>query len=100
MIKLADPLVKVTVSLAKNILAPLEITAAASAIDAGIKKKKKHRSGIITLIIWNEKMNDIKETIEILEDFNILQGITKKFENETKKTRRRIFRNVIKYPRS
>ena len=40
MIKLADPLVKVTVSLAKNILAPLEITAAASAIDAGIKKKK------------------------------------------------------------
>ena len=45
-------------------------------------------------------MNDIKETIEILEDFNILQGITKKIENETKKTRRRIFRNVIKYPRS
>ena len=30
---------KVTVSLSKNILAPLEITAAASAIDAGIKKK-------------------------------------------------------------
>ena len=99
MIKLADSLVKVTVSLAKNILAPLEITAAISAIDAGIKKKK-HRSGTITLIIWNEKMNDIMETIEILEDFNILQGITKKIENETKKTRRRIFRNVIKYPRS
>ena len=31
---------KVTVSLAKNVLAPLEITAAASAIDAGIKKDK------------------------------------------------------------
>ena len=30
-------------------------------------------------------MNDIKETMEILEDFNILQGITKKIENETKK---------------
>ena len=30
---------KVAVPLAKNILAPLEITAAASAIDAGIKKK-------------------------------------------------------------
>ena len=30
---------KVAVSLAKNILAPLGITAAASAIDAGIQKK-------------------------------------------------------------
>ena len=34
--KLAGPLMKVAVSLAKNILAPLGITAAASAIDAGI----------------------------------------------------------------
>ena len=37
--KLADPLMKIAVSLAKNVLAPLGITAAASAIDAGIKKK-------------------------------------------------------------
>ena len=37
--KLAGPLMKVAVSLAKNILAPLGITAAASAIDAGIWKK-------------------------------------------------------------
>ena len=34
--KLADPLMKVAVPLAKNILAPLGIAAAASAIDAGI----------------------------------------------------------------
>ena len=34
--KLAGPLMKVAVPLAKNILAPLGITAAASAIDAGI----------------------------------------------------------------
>ena len=34
--KLADQLMKVTVLLAKNILAPLGITAPASAIDAGI----------------------------------------------------------------
>ena len=34
--KLAGPLMKVTIPLAKNGLAPLEITAAASAIDAGI----------------------------------------------------------------
>ena len=37
--KLAGPLMKVAIPLAKNILAPLGITAAASAIDAGIKKK-------------------------------------------------------------
>ena len=37
--KLAGPLMKVAVSLAKNILAPLGITTAASAVDAGIQKK-------------------------------------------------------------
>ena len=37
--KLAVPLMRVAVPLAKNILAPLGITDAASAIDAGIKKK-------------------------------------------------------------
>ena len=37
--KLAGPLMKVAVPFAKNILAPLGITAAASAIDARIKKK-------------------------------------------------------------
>ena len=39
--KLAGPLMKVAVPLAKNVLAPLGIIAAASAIDAGIQKKKK-----------------------------------------------------------
>ena len=37
--ELAGPLMKVAVPFAKNILAPLGITAAASAIDARIKKK-------------------------------------------------------------
>ena len=40
--KLAGPLMKVAVPLAKNVLAPLGITAAASALDAGIQKKKKY----------------------------------------------------------
>ena len=39
LIKLAAPLMKVAIPLAKNVLAPLGITAVASAIDAGIKKK-------------------------------------------------------------
>ena len=37
--KLAGPVMKVAVPLAKNILAPLGITAAAPATDAGIQKK-------------------------------------------------------------
>ena len=37
--KLAGPLVKVATPLAKNVLAPLGIIAATSAIDAGIQKK-------------------------------------------------------------
>ena len=45
--KLAGPLMKVAISLAKNVLAALGIIAAASAIDAGIQKKI-HGSGTIT----------------------------------------------------
>ena len=36
--KLAGPLLKVAIPLAKNVLGPLGITAATSAIDVGIKK--------------------------------------------------------------
>ena len=38
---------KVTVPLAKNILAPLGVTAIASAIDAGIQKKKKEKKSMV-----------------------------------------------------
>ena len=77
----------------------LGITAAASAIDAGIQKKI-HGSGTTTLIISNEEMNDIMKIVQALEYSNILlKGITKTTENETK-TKRRIFRNVIRYFRS
>ena len=38
MSKLAGPLMKVAIPFTKNVLAPLGITAAASAIDAGVKK--------------------------------------------------------------
>ena len=57
--KLPGPLMKITVPLTKNILAPLGITAAASAIDAAIQKKI-HGSGLTTLIISNKEMNDIE----------------------------------------
>ena len=75
---------KVAVPIAKKTLAPLGITAAASAIDAGIQKKI-HGSGTTTLIVSNEEMNEIMKIIQALEDSNILlKGITKTIENETK----------------
>ena len=82
--KLAGPLMKVAVPLTKNILAPLGITAAASEIDAG-SQKKIHGSGPKTLIISNEKRNDMMKIVQALEDSNILlKGVTKTIENETK----------------
>ena len=75
---------KVAIPLAKNVLAPLGITAAASAIDAGIQKKI-HGSGTTTLIISNEEMNDIMKTVQSVEGSNILmEGVAKKIKNETK----------------
>ena len=45
---------KKEISLTNNVLTPLGITAAASAIDAGIQKKM-HGSGTTNLIISSEK---------------------------------------------
>ena len=53
------PLMKnVLKPLAKSVLIQLGLTAAASAINAAIKKKM-FGSGMTTLIILNEKMDDI-----------------------------------------
>ena len=49
---------KVAIPLVKNVLAPLGITAAASAIDARIQKEI-YGSGTTALIISNKEMNDI-----------------------------------------
>ena len=63
--KLAGPLIKVAVPLAKKILAPLGITTAASAIDAEIQKKTHVSilSSSTALIISNEQMNDIMKIV-------------------------------------
>ena len=70
--KLAGPLMKVAIPLVKNVLAPLGITAAASAIDEAIQKII-HGSGTTTLIISNEEMNDMIKTVQALEDSNIVR---------------------------
>ena len=70
--------------MAKSVLIPLGLTAAASAADAGIHKKILG-SGNTTLIISNEEMNDIIKIVQALEDSNILlKGVTKTIINETK----------------
>ena len=68
--KLAGPLMKVAMPLAKNVLAPLGLTNAMSAIDGSIQKKI-HGSGV-KLIIEQEAMNDIIKIIEALG--NLLTG--------------------------
>ena len=59
--KLAGSLMKVALPLAKNVLAPLGLTAAMSTIDGSIQKKI-HGSGV-KLVIEEEDMNDIMKII-------------------------------------
>ena len=90
--KLAGPLMKVALPLAKNELAPLGLTAAMSAIDGSIQKKI-HGSGAtksarVKLIIEQEDMNDIMKIIEALENSGtLLKGVSKTIENETEEQR-------------
>ena len=84
--KIAGPLMKVALPLAKNVLAPLGLTAAMSAIDGSIQKKI-HGSDV-KLIIEEEDMKDIMKIIEALENSDILlKGVSKTIENETKEQR-------------
>ena len=79
--KLAGPLMKVALPLARNVL-----TAVMSAIDGSIQKKI-HGSGI-KLIIKEEVMKGIMKIIEALENSGILlKGVSKTIENETKEQR-------------
>ena len=82
--KLTGPLMKAAIPLAKNILAPLGITAAASAIDGGIQKKIQG-SGTIASIISNEEMYDIMKLFKLLKILIFLpKGVTKTIKNERK----------------
>ena len=84
--KLADPLMKVAMPLAKNVLAPLGLTAAMSAIDGRVQKKIHGSS--VKLIIEEEDMKDIMKITEALENSGILlKGVSKTIENETKEQR-------------
>ena len=84
-LKFRLPLIKnVIKSLAKSVLIPLGLTAAAPAADAGIQKTILG-SGTTILIILNKEMDDIIKTVEALKDSNIsLKVVTKTIKNKTR----------------
>ena len=68
--------------LAKSVLIPLELTAAASVTDSTIHKKMSG-SGNTTLIISNEEINYVRKIIKSLEESGLLiKGDRKTIKNE------------------
>ena len=98
--KLAGPLMKVALPLAKNVLAPLGLTAAMSAIDGSIQKKI-HGAGAtkgagVKLIIEKEDINDYMKIIKALENSGILlKGVSKTIKNKTKEQKGRFLSMLL-----
>ena len=86
LLKTRLPLIKNVIKpLAKSVLIPLGLTAAASAADAGIHKKILGSGNNITLIISNDEINDIIKIVKPLEDSCLsLKGVTETVQNEVK----------------
>ena len=85
LLKTGLPLIKNVIKpLAKSVLIPLGLTAAASAPDAGIHKKILE-SRNTTLIISNNEMEDIIKIVKSLKDSGLLlKGVTETVHNEVK----------------
>ena len=67
--------------LAKSVLIPLGLTAAASTADTGIHKKILG-SGTTTLIISNDEMEDIIKVVKSLEDSALfLKGVSETIQS-------------------
>ena len=81
-------IVNVIKQLAKSLLIPLGLTAAASATDAAIHKKM-FGPGATTLTISNEEMNDIMKKVKPLaEPFLLINSVSKTIKNEAKEQNR------------
>ena len=77
LIKIGLPLIRnILKLLAKNVLIPLQLIAAASAADATIQKKM-FGSGVTALIISNVKMNDVMKIVKCLEESGlVMKGVS------------------------
>ena len=87
LLKAGLPLMKNVIKpLAKSVLIPLVLTAAAaSAADAGIHKKILGSGNMTTLIISNDENYDITKIVKSLEDSGLLvKGITETVQQEVK----------------
>ena len=86
--KILGPLLKTGLTLLKSVIKPLGLlglTAASSAIDAGVQKKIYSGSGTTTLVISGEQMIDTMKIVQASENSGILlKGVTKTIKNETK----------------
>ena len=78
LLKTGVPLIKNVIKpLAKSVLIPLGLTAAASAADAGIRKKILGSGSTTTLIISNDEIHDIIKIVKSLENSSLLlKGVT------------------------
>ena len=85
LLKTGLPLVRnVLKPLAKSVLIPLGLTAAASATDATIHKKM-FGNGMTTLIISNEEINDTMKIMKSLEESGLLiKGVSEAIKNKAK----------------
>ena len=78
-------LIKPAISIGKNILAPLRLSAAMSATDAAFERKM-YGSGNKTLMISNNDLNDLIKITTALEEHDILlNGMSKTIKNKIKK---------------
>ena len=91
LLKTRLPLIEnVLKSLTKSVLILLGLTAAAAAAADEVRHKKMFGSGVTTLIILNEEMNDIKEIVKSLEESVLsIKGVSDTIKNVAKEQKER-----------
>ena len=77
-------LIKPAISLGKNVLSPLGLSATMSATDTAVEKKM-YGSGGITVIFSNKDLEDMTKILKALEDSDVLmEGVSEALKNNTK----------------
>ena len=97
LLKTGLPLIKNVIKpSAKSVLIPLGLTAAASAVDAGIHRKILGSGNMTTLVISNNEIEDIIQIVKSLEDFGLLvEGVTETVQNEVKEQKGRFLSMLL-----
>ena len=95
LLKSGLPLMKNVIEpLAKSVLIPLELTAAALAADAGIHKKISG-SGNTTLIMSNDEMEDIRIVISLNDPGLLLKGVGETIQKAAKEQKGEILSMLL-----